>query len=66
MRLLAVLFAGSDGELRVGELAARAGVAQATASFREGRITALIDPAQTNRAALETALKQRNVELKSP
>ena len=39
------------------------GVAQATASFKEGRITALIDPAKTDRAALEAALKKKNVKL---
>jgi len=42
------------------------GVEQATASFKEGRVTALIDPAKTNRAALEEALKKRNVTLKQP
>jgi copper chaperone CopZ len=42
------------------------GVAQATASFKEGRITALIDPAKTNKGALEEALKKRNVQLKTP
>jgi len=40
------------------------GVERATASFREGRVTALIDPARTNRAALETALVNRGVTLK--
>ena len=34
------------------------GVAQAAVSFREGRITALIDPEKTSRAALEDALKK--------
>jgi len=33
LRILAVLFAGEDAELAIGELAARAGVAQATASL---------------------------------
>jgi copper chaperone CopZ len=42
------------------------GVEQATASFKEGRVTALIDPRKTDRVALEAALKQRGVELKSP
>lgn len=42
------------------------GVEQATASFKEGRVTALIDPTRTNRAALEEALKKRNVTLKQP
>ncbi len=39
------------------------GVAQATSNFREGKITALIDPEKTNRAALEDALKKRGVTL---
>ena len=42
------------------------GVAQATASFKEGRITALIDTNQTDRAALEAALRKREVTLKKP
>ena len=42
------------------------GVEQATASFRDGRVTALIDPARTDRAKLEVALKQRGVALKAP
>lgn len=42
------------------------GVAQATASFKESRITALIDPAKTNRAALEAALEKKQVKMKSP
>lgn len=41
------------------------GVAQATASFREGKVTALIDPARTNQAALEEALKKKQVPLPS-
>jgi len=40
------------------------GVEQATASFKEGRLTALIDPEKTSREALEEALKKRNVTLK--
>ncbi|MFN0019525.1 MAG: heavy metal-associated domain-containing protein [Pirellulaceae bacterium] len=40
------------------------GVEQATASFKEGLVTALIDQEKTNRAALETALKSRGVTLK--
>ena len=39
------------------------GVEMATASFREGRVTALIDPTKTNRAVLEAALKKRGVEI---
>jgi copper chaperone CopZ len=42
------------------------GVAQATASFRDGKVCALIDPAQTDRAKLEAALKEKRVELKQP
>ena len=41
------------------------GVEQATASFKDGLVTALINPEKTNRAALEEALKMRRVELKS-
>jgi copper chaperone CopZ len=41
------------------------GVEQATASFKEGKVTALIDPSKTNRAALEEALKKRQVVLPS-
>ena len=40
------------------------GVEQATASFKDGRVTALIDPARTDRAALEEALKKKGVQLK--
>ncbi|MDB5349941.1 MAG: hypothetical protein JWN86_1188 [Planctomycetota bacterium] len=42
------------------------GVERATASFKECRVTALIDPAKTNRAALEKALKDAGVMLKEP
>lgn len=42
------------------------GVEQATSSFREGRITALIDPEKTQKTALEEALKKRGVTLKTP
>jgi cation transport ATPase len=42
------------------------GVERATASFRDGRVTALIDPAKTDRAMLEAALKKRGVQVKSP
>jgi DNA-binding transcriptional ArsR family regulator len=38
MRILAALFAGSDTELSIGELAARAGVAQATVSREVARL----------------------------
>lgn len=39
------------------------GVELATASFRAGRVTALIDPAKIDRARLEAALKQRGIEV---
>ena len=39
------------------------GVAQATASFKEGRITALIDPQKTDRSTLESTLRKRGVSL---
>ena len=42
------------------------GVERATASFRDGRVTALIDPARTDRGKLEDALKKRGVQVKSP
>ncbi len=42
------------------------GVERATASFREGRVTALIDPAKIDRAKLEDALKKRGVQLPAP
>jgi copper chaperone CopZ len=42
------------------------GVYQATATFKDGRITALIDPAKTDRAKLEDALRKRGVDLGKP
>ena len=39
------------------------GVTAATASFKDGRVTALIDPERTSRASLEEALKKRGVAL---
>ena len=42
------------------------GVERATASFRDGRVTALIDPEKTTRAKLEAALKQKGVQITSP
>ena len=41
------------------------GVEQATASFKDGKVTALIDSSKTNKAALEEALKKRQVVLKN-
>jgi copper chaperone CopZ len=42
------------------------GVAQATASFKDGKLTALIDPAKTNRDELIAALKKRQVKVPEP
>jgi hypothetical protein len=42
------------------------GVEQATASFKDGLVTAWINPDETDRAKLEEALKQRRVTLKQP
>ena len=41
------------------------GVEQATCSFKASLMTALIDPEKTNKAAIEEALKKRNVTLKA-
>jgi hypothetical protein len=40
------------------------GVVRATASFKDGLVSALIEPGKTDRAALEEALEKRGVELK--
>ena len=40
------------------------GVELATASFKEGKATAVIDPEKIDRLAIEMALKQRGVQLK--
>jgi hypothetical protein len=40
-------------------------VERATASFREGLVTALIDPDKIDRAKLEAALVKRGVQLKA-
>lgn len=40
------------------------GVEQATASFKDGLVTARFDPEKTNRGALEEALTKARVELK--
>jgi hypothetical protein len=42
------------------------GVEQATASFKDGKMTALIDPTKTDRAALEAALRKRGVSVGKP
>ena len=42
------------------------GVERAQASFKDKRLTAWIDPAKTNRVALEELLKQRGVDLNQP
>ena len=40
------------------------GVEQATASFKEGKLTALIDPEKIDRSEIEMTLKQRGVQFK--
>ena len=42
------------------------GVVQATASFKDGRVTALIDPKKTDRAKLEEALRKKGVDVRGP
>jgi hypothetical protein len=42
------------------------GVMQATASFKEGRVTALIDPTKTDRSKLEDSLRKRGVQVGKP
>jgi len=42
------------------------GVETATASFKEGRVTALVDPELIDRVELEMALKQRGVQIQMP
>ena len=44
-------------------IAAIDGVYQATASFKDGKITARIDPTKTNQSQLEAALKKKGVDL---
>jgi hypothetical protein len=40
------------------------GVERATSSFKEGKLTALIDPEKIDRTEIEMVLKQRGVQLK--
>jgi len=42
------------------------GVIQATASFKDGEITARIDPSKTDRSKLEDALRKRGVDVGKP
>lgn len=42
------------------------GVAQATASFKDGKVTALIDPSKTDKGKLEDALRKRGVQFPKP
>jgi len=42
------------------------GVYQATASFKDGGVTALFDPTKTDRAKLEDALRKKGVDLGKP
>jgi hypothetical protein len=69
LRLLEIPVAGLDCKgccLAAYEAVYRLeGVEMATASFRAGLVTALIDPEKTDRSKLQAALKQRGVALKS-
>ena len=42
------------------------GVERAVVSFRDGHVTARIDPAKTNREALVTALRKAQVDVTQP
>jgi copper chaperone CopZ len=42
------------------------GVYQATASFKDGRITVLFDPTKTDKSKLEEALRKRGVDVGKP
>jgi copper chaperone CopZ len=42
------------------------GVEQATASFKDGKVTALIDPSKTDRDKLADALRKRGVQVGEP
>jgi hypothetical protein len=54
-------------DLALYEITSRvAGVEQAQASFKAGRVRALIDPAKTDREKLAAALKKRGVDVKGP
>jgi copper chaperone CopZ len=68
LRMVEVPAAGLDCKaccLAAYEAVARLeGVERATASFREGRVTALIDPTKTDRAKLVAALERIGVEIK--
>jgi copper chaperone CopZ len=53
--------------LAVYEIVGRTdGVAQALVDLKGGRLVAFIDPEKTNKAALEEALKKRQVKVNSP
>ncbi len=69
LKLVEIPVAGLDCKaccLAAYEAVARLeGVECATASFREGRVTALVDPEKTDRAKLEAALQRLGVEIRS-
>ncbi len=68
LTLVQIAVAGLDCracELSVYEIIYKLdGVEQATASFKDGKVTARIDPAKTSREALVDALKKRNVAVR--
>lgn len=70
LKMIVIPVAGLDCKacaLGAYEAVARVdGVEQATASFKEGKVTARIDPARTNKAGLEAALKRVEVQILRP
>jgi hypothetical protein len=70
LKPITILVAGLDCKaccLAAYEIVARIdGVEQATASFKDGKISALIDPSKTDQAALEDALRKRGVDVTTP
>jgi copper chaperone CopZ len=70
LQLIEVAVGGCDCKscnLGAHEAAMRVpGVVQVTVSFRDSRLTALIDPAQVNRAKVVEALQKWGVTIKAP
>jgi copper chaperone CopZ len=70
LKVIEIRVAGLDCKacsLAAYEIACKVeGVERATVSFREGRLTAVIDPTRTDRAKIEAALKQREVMVLAP
>ncbi|MSR33149.1 MAG: copper chaperone [Gemmataceae bacterium] len=70
LKLIEIQVEGLDCKgcaLAAYEVVARVeGVERATASFKKGLITALVDPSKVDRGQLEKALKAREVHIKAP